>query len=528
MKLKTKGTFFNLLKNYTEVKEIEMNKLETETNVIEIKRHNFDSAINRIKEFSEKTEAELEIDKVRTSGGLFDLFDHQVTGYELNNRLETIQNHFIAVNTTNNKVIKEFREVYNALDSLDKDYIASIVANVKAIEKTSNDVRKQQKALREHNQKLEKQQSKLDIQQAEIENTVEYISKIVKTLKGFKEKLESYEHITDIDKIWDNCKTIQNEMQIILNSVAKLSKKTAEDIAYANNINKTLAEQVNQDICTFRNETNSFKERFSDLSEMIGYTADLLDNQIPIIKETSDFAERLKILNHLDDVDSMWDYVNEVDEDLNAVKINLQNIGKYTADMQERVDKIESFISTLNSYAHLHDIDNMWADLEFVKANIKKINEDIKSNSDNIQNHQNKLNFLDAAIIEQSKSIGDLYKKLTDAEEYAVNSRNSIIELDAFKTKVTALQHLLEIDDVWKQTEDHTLQLAENRKRDKELSTTIQNNKDEADKKIEDVIQLANTAVDSLTKRVKYAYLIAGGSAGLAIVELILLLMKVI
>lgn len=126
-------------------------------NEIVIKRHSFDLAKNRLKEFSEKTEAELEIDKVRADGGFLGLGDHKVTGYELNRRLETIQEHFIAVNTTNNKVLKEFREVYNALDVLDKDYITSIVANVKAIEKTSNDVRVQQGTLKQHNEKLANQ-----------------------------------------------------------------------------------------------------------------------------------------------------------------------------------------------------------------------------------------------------------------------------------------------------------------------------------------------------------------------------------
>lgn len=44
--------------------------------------------------------------------------------------------------------------IYNALDALDRDYIASIIANVKAIEKTSNDVRVQQGTLKQHHEKL--------------------------------------------------------------------------------------------------------------------------------------------------------------------------------------------------------------------------------------------------------------------------------------------------------------------------------------------------------------------------------------
>ena len=81
---------------------------------ITIKRHSFDLAQERLKEFSEGTEAQVEIDRVRTDGGFLGLGDHKVTGYELNRRLKIIQSHFITVNETNNKVIKEFREVYNA------------------------------------------------------------------------------------------------------------------------------------------------------------------------------------------------------------------------------------------------------------------------------------------------------------------------------------------------------------------------------------------------------------------------------
>ena len=53
-----------------------------------------------------------------------------------------------------------------------KDYITSIVANVKAIEKTSNDVRVQQETLKQHNEKLANQQNKLDAHQVKIEKNV--------------------------------------------------------------------------------------------------------------------------------------------------------------------------------------------------------------------------------------------------------------------------------------------------------------------------------------------------------------------
>ena len=192
-------------------------------NEIAIERHSFNVAKERLKEFTEKTEAELKIETVEVDGGLFGLGNHKVTGEELNDRLGAVQQNLIDFNKTSNKMLKEFREVYHALDVLDKDYITSIVANVKAIEKTSNDVRVQQGVLKQHNEKLADQQNKLDVQQMEIEKNVTNISKIVTALKVFKEKLEGYKHLTDIDKTWNDCKNIQNEIRVVSDRIPKIS-----------------------------------------------------------------------------------------------------------------------------------------------------------------------------------------------------------------------------------------------------------------------------------------------------------------
>ncbi|MGP1598460.1 hypothetical protein [Peptoanaerobacter stomatis] len=557
-------------------------------NEIAIKKHSFDLAKNRLKEFSEKTEAELEIDKVKTDGDFFGLGDHKVTGYELNIRLETIQGNFIAVNTINNKVIKEFREVYNALDALDRDYITSIVANVKAIEKTSNDVSVQQGILKQHNEKLANQQSKLDAHQIEIEKNVANISKIVAALKVFKEKLEGYKHLTDIDKIWNDCKSIQNEIRVVSDSITKFSKKTTEDIATANNKNKALSDQVNRDILTLRNEAKSFKEFFSDLSEKLESTANLLDRQIPVIKEIDSFTEQLKKLTHIDDVDSMWDDINKTREDFATVENSLQNIEADVLQMQKHLEEIDSFVVVLSGYTHLQDIDNMWDDLDVCKKNIEKIN-------GNIQAQQSELDNLTTTSENHMESIATLFKNFADIEEYAADSRKLITKLETFREDVSSLNHLMEIDEIWKQTEDHqtsikrveqeskshrdklneleqtddtmhdsihsnshnisvlkkyidklsgishledvdgiwkdfeehTSKLLECEKKDEDLAITIQKNKEEANNNIAEAVQTVNATIEILTKKVKYAYWIAGCLGGLATIEFILLLVKV-
>ena len=262
-------------------------------NEIEIKKHNFELAKNRLKEFSERKEAELAIDKVETDGGFLWLGDHKVTGYEFNNRMETVQNYLVDICSTNNKTIKEFREIYNALDALDKDYINCIVASVKAIEKTSNDVKIQQGVLSQHNSKLQEQQNKLDVHQGEIDKIVENIKKNVSALKLFKEKLDDFKHLTDIDKIWSDCKAIRNEIQVVSDSITKLSQKTNSEISAVNSQNKVMIEQVNQHISLLNNEIESLKDAFSKQSfNSIGKGLQNIDELVKNQSTMGEFATK--------------------------------------------------------------------------------------------------------------------------------------------------------------------------------------------------------------------------------------------
>ena len=315
-------------------------------NEIMIKRHSFDVAKNRLKEFSERTEAELEIDKVRTDGGFLGLGDHKVTGYELNRRLETIQDNFIVVNTTNNKVIKEFREVYNALDALDKDYITSIVHNVKAIEKTSNDVRVQQGTLKQHHERLERQQNKLDIHQTEIEKYVASIKKIVNSLKIFKEKLEGYKHLTDIDKVWNDCRNIQNRIEVVSQDIKVVTSRNEQDI-------KAIEEKltnIEKDIIVAQNE----------------------------ISEISNFTNVLKNYIHLKDVDMMWDSVEICKDSINTLN---SNVSMHQNDIRNLFDIHENTNVFINENRNFicENERNIGDLLAIVKNNKNEVEKEMKS-----------------------------------------------------------------------------------------------------------------------------------------------------
>ena len=289
-------------------------------NEIAIKQHSFEIAKNRLKEVSEKTETNFELKGVDTDG-FFPFSDHRVTGKEFNEKLVDILNYFTTINETNNKIIKEFREVYNALDVLDKDYITSIVANVKAIEKTSNDVRIQQNILKQHNEKLENQQNKLDIHQVEINKSVESISKIVSALKIFKDKLEEYRHLNDIDQIW---RDIENHSSILAESKRKEEQFLINLKTIANN-------DIIKQQDTLKKEKEKLEKQYIKLDTHQSET----DKNITILKT---FKDKLDKYEHLNDIDQIW-----------------KDIKNFSSILNERKKREEQFFINLKAIKEIND-----------------------------------------------------------------------------------------------------------------------------------------------------------------------------
>ena len=113
-----------------------------------VKYHDFENAKQELKEFSEQKPTDLTIDGVYnykdTGEIIFDVLkgrgwgtEHVVKGSELNNVTSQVQTHLQSINDIQTKLIKEFGQVYSALEALDKDYIQAILISIKATEKTS-------------------------------------------------------------------------------------------------------------------------------------------------------------------------------------------------------------------------------------------------------------------------------------------------------------------------------------------------------------------------------------------------------
>ena len=95
-----------------------------------IKYHDFENAKKEIKRFSEQTTTNLDLKRVEDSKGVGEFLrdfpwgdgislKHKVTGEELNEITSQIQSHLHSINNTQIKLIKEFGQVYSALEALD-------------------------------------------------------------------------------------------------------------------------------------------------------------------------------------------------------------------------------------------------------------------------------------------------------------------------------------------------------------------------------------------------------------------------
>ncbi|MPM08840.1 hypothetical protein SDC9_55156 [bioreactor metagenome] len=415
-----------------------------------IKTHNFEIAKKGLKEFSQKKAEELKLNTVRTDGGFLGLGDHKVTGSELNNRLSTIQNLLIELNSTNNRTIKEFGQVYSALEALDKDYIQAILISIKATEKTSK---------------------RIEATQDQIKRIVDDQKKTLEILKKFKHKLDSYAHLGDIDKIWNDCQNWYNNITTLSNLIDKATS--------------------NSDANT--QKVAGLKETLKITEEKIAGLDKSLNQQIAQIESVYAFSCELEKIVHLHDIDEMWESLSNAHISLMNIFNDLNSTRGAITKQQSDIDIMFKFMDTLSVYKHLKDIDGIWSRTE---------------------SHSERLD----SLAQQSDNTLSLVH----------TNQNHIGELSKYKEELCGIKYLKEVDKLWNSNEVHSNQLSELEKQSEETNNFIQNNKKLIDMALADVVEKNDIAVQALTKKIKYAYLLAGGSLGLALIELLAIFLKVI
>ena len=192
---------------------------------LQISNHDFNAAKEQLKQVAEQDVKELKFDKVRTHEDIFGIewAEHGVTGKELNSLIEKLQKYFSNVYDRDQNLIKEFGEVYKALEALDKDYIQAILTSVSAIKKTNE---------------------KILIEQERIDKAIDKQTATLVALKQFKEKVSAQLSEIDSSKLVTLIEQLESRVEEIEKS-SSIMKDESSEISQLKNELDSVKSQVN-------------------------------------------------------------------------------------------------------------------------------------------------------------------------------------------------------------------------------------------------------------------------------------------
>lgn len=159
-----------------------------------IKRHNFDQALRKINQFSNNVPSIPYIPKFEIDGGMFGWGKHYINGKEMNSYVEKIQDIFRKQNDIIVSTIREFREIYNTFDYLDREYIQGILGTANAAREASNQANTASNQAKTASEQAKDAANRALKNEADIRKEVEALSKIVLKLKNIKEEFNSKIH----------------------------------------------------------------------------------------------------------------------------------------------------------------------------------------------------------------------------------------------------------------------------------------------------------------------------------------------
>ena len=273
-----------------------------------IQKHNFEIAKGNIEKFSRNLPANPSFDRVEVDGGLFGWGDHKVTGSEMNKFIGVVQDKLISVNSSLRAIMREFKEVYNAFEFLDGEYISGIISSVESAEKASMQALKAQKDIKTTVENLKKTVVGL----VDLKLAVGRIEEIVKAsnITSFDEitdKLEEKYKIKQIPSVVTNISSIQNNL-------ARVSQKVDNSI------------------------------------EKVNHATEHINNDITALQQYRSVLESYK---HLGDIDTVWKDVEGHKTDIASLHQQIYSFIEEVHSSENEIKETLQKMSESNNSAHL-------------------------------------------------------------------------------------------------------------------------------------------------------------------------------
>lgn len=260
----------------------------------------FEMAKENIKKFSGEIPQNISLPKVQEDV-LWGMLDRNVTGKEMNNLVVAVQDTFIKSNTIIKDIVKEFREVYTALDFLDKDYIQTFLVHIKAIEK--------------NNEEITKANDEIYQAQKDINITIQGLKITIDNLSEFKDS-----HRNDIENI-----------HAALNTINDKTAELYENLEYSKELKKIFESHHHlKDIDILWNDVQNHKTSLQALNKELLESHNSINSSVNELNTKvlgiSNYVETLQRIEHLQNVDNIHQSIQNHKDRLHQAENKIKNL----------------------------------------------------------------------------------------------------------------------------------------------------------------------------------------------------------
>ena len=480
-----------------------------------IAKADFEKQKAELKSFAEDLDESTELVKFSTDGNLFDflsgglwgLLDHKVTGEEMNNFVANLQKCLVKINERERNVIKEFGQVYETFEVLDKGYIQGILIGVKSAEEASKEAKAAQK---------------------DIDNTIKALKQTVQKLQEFKNQVNNHVHLKDIDDMWRDLKSLIEYIDTFSLNLKKEYERLDQKIGEFETYKISLLEISHlKDVDEMWGTLDETVNKIAALKNEIDTTTDNLSKETKVFYE---YKEKLDQLVHLSDIDELW----------NGVQTLKSSIAVQREEMDSQIEKIQQAVKELNvfskSQVHFGDVDNMWDEIGTINAksqtyenNINEIIDKQQKTDAQVEGVQQVINDLNAFSESQVHfaDVDNMWDEIrainTKSQTYESNMNEITVKQQKMGSLVETLhlsveafeqqEHAREIDIEW----EYSHLIGEKLEKETERITDNQNELQQ----FKEQLQVIKSENSMLKNKISMAYIIAGGAIGISVIQLI-------
>ena len=254
-----------------------------------------------------------------------------------NNINNKIIKEFSAIYNTFNALDNEY--IKNIMQSLKKSNEAINKANLGLIEaeKRIEDIKETNGRLQVTQQNIKVIQERLQVAQKNIDNNMEIQKKIVEGLTQFKGKIDSYKHLKDIDDMWVNLQNLDTKVPLISDDINNIKIDIQKNVSKLNDIKRFKDRLENY---KYLENIDNMWVNLQNLDTKVPLiSGDINSLKIDVQKNVSElndikrFKDRLENYKHLEDIDKIWndlDYLRVIKNKLEVV----ENLDKLTNDVE--------------------------------------------------------------------------------------------------------------------------------------------------------------------------------------------------